>query len=276
MMAGTVAAAALEFLGGDEVFLVLGLDDIDDDKGEEHEVEGGLAHGFDLVAEDLEVGAAFGDEHDADEEEDEEAEDLVDTVFLQEIGDAGGEDNHEDAADDDGSSHEDDVEGFDDAAVGGDLDGGEDGVEGEDEVDEDDHGDDLLGRDGGAVLVAEVDVGDHVEDLFHGSVEDEATADEFDDAGEFEVASDSGVVGDGPLPIREELVGTDDDKEKDDSKDDRDGNPDGADAGLVFLGCTAGFEGNVEEVVEAEDGLDQHEHQKGEGGFYNHGGLPCR
>jgi hypothetical protein len=246
------------FAFGEEFSLVSGLDDIGEDEDGDDEVEGGLGHGDDVLTEEGEVGevAAFGEEHDADDEEDEEAEDFVHAVLLKEGGDMIGEPDHEDAADDDGDGHdpEDIAEGH----------GAEDGVEGEDEVHEDDPHDDIgggTGFTGGVFIRGKVH---HVEDFLDGGVDDEGAAEEDDEAVDVNLGfEDAGEVegDDGVLEILNEI---DEEEEERDAEEDGDPDAEFSDHGL-FVGRGAfGFEGDIEEVVESEHGLEEDEHGKGE------------
>ena len=95
-------------LCGHEFALVSALDDVAHDEDSDDEVEGGFVHGGDCLASDFHVGevSAFGEQHDADHEKDEESEDFVESVFLEEGGDVVREPDHEDSADDDGGGHD--------------------------------------------------------------------------------------------------------------------------------------------------------------------------
>ena len=117
---------------GEESLLVAALHDIGDDEDSDHEVEGCFGHWHDGVAEEAEVAevGTFAEEHDTDDEEDEEPEDFVEAVFLEEAGYAVGEPDHEDARDDDRSGH--------DPGDVRERHCTQDGIEGEDDVYEDD------------------------------------------------------------------------------------------------------------------------------------------
>ena len=128
---------------GKNLLLVAALHNVGEDEDCDHEVEGGLGHWQDGVARDVKVGkvSAFGEEHDANDKEDEETEDLIHAIFLKKGRDSIREPDHEDAADDDGDDHE-----FDSLVscglVFGEGHRRKNRVEGEDDV----HGDDETDR----------------------------------------------------------------------------------------------------------------------------------
>jgi hypothetical protein len=252
------------FAFGEEFSLVSGLDDVGEDEDADDEVESGFGHGGDVFAEDGKVGevAAFGEEHDADDKEDEEAENFIHAVFLEEGGDVIGEPDHEDAADDDGGGH--DPEDLAESH------GAEDGVEGEDEVHEDDPGDDLCGRLGFAWRSGVVFDMHHVEDFLDGGVHDEGAADEDDETVDIELGFEDTGEAEGEDGVLEILDEVEEDEEKGDAEEDGDTDAELPDLGLLVGRGAFGFEGNVEEVIESEHGLEKDEHSEGEE-IFDHG-----
>ena len=179
------------FLLGEELLLIATLHDVGENEDGDHEVEGGLGHRYDFVAADVKMGemAAFGEEHNANDEENEESEHFIHAVFLQEGGDLVSEPNHEDSTDDDG----DDDQAHPLLASGlvfRESHCGEDGVEGEDHVHGHNQGNGLCHR--GRLLVAMTEVvgAQHVEDLLQRGIKDKDPSEEHDDGVEVEVARD--------------------------------------------------------------------------------------
>ena len=261
-----------EGLLGEELFLVAALHDVGEDEDGDHEVEGGLGHGHNLIAADVKVGevAAFGDEHDAHDEENEEAEDFIHAIFLQEVGDFISEPNHENTTEDDGDDDELDAAVV---AVFGQGHGGEDRIEGENDVHGDDEGDGLAYGSRFLIAVAEVVGSQHVKNLFDRSVENEGSAKEDDDGVEGEAtvkvtfdgaagafAMDviwlhlgaKGPVEKGVFEFGDE---SDDHKKEADAESYREADAETADEGLLLRSDSFGLQRDVEQVVETEDSL---------------------
>ena len=91
--------------------LVASLDDINQHENNQHEVERAFLHRFDLVAEQVNVREmpAFGNEQDADNEQDEQSEYFVHPVLLQEFGNGICHKDHHQAAQHNGRRHDDDA-----------------------------------------------------------------------------------------------------------------------------------------------------------------------
>ena len=161
-----------------ELFLVAALDDIDEDQGGDDEVEGAFAHVLNWVAPEAEMGelATFGEQEDANDEEDEKSEHFVEAVFLEEAGYGIGERDHHAAANDNGSDH--------DPCDLGDGHGAEDGVEGKDDIHHHNESDGFgHGRFVFGVFMRVIQ-GDHVSDFLDGCVDNECSTKEGDGGGE--------------------------------------------------------------------------------------------
>ena len=279
------------FLLGQNLLLVATLHNIGEDEDRDHEVEGGLGHGHDGITCDVKVGevSAFGEKHNADNEENEETENFIHAILLKEGCDSIRKPDHEDAADDDGDDHE-----FDSLVSSGLVFGQghcrENGVEGEDHVHGDDEAHRLRDRGWLLVIMGEVVGAEHVENLFHGRVEDKGAAKENDDGVKVEGAIND-VFNGGPcffsldavmsclgdniaseLEVKNGVLEFGDEGNHDEKENDAesDGEPDAqaAHEGLLFGSDSFGLERDVEKVVEAEDGLEQNQQEEGDDVFH--------
>ncbi len=103
----------------------------------------------------------------------------------------------------------------------------------------------------------EVVEGDHVADLLHRRVDDEDAADEEDDGGEVEFALEDPRE----LQVEKRLLEAVEERQNDEEQHQaqRDGHQDAdlADARLLVGGGALRLDGDVEEIVETEDGLEE-------------------
>src|SRR5690606_10549791 len=153
-----------------QLLLIARLYDVDHHQHPDHEVERGLGHGRDLVAEQVQVGqvASLREQHDPDDEQDEQTQHLEHPVLLKEVGHLVGHEHHQKPTNDDGGGH--------DPEHTGERHRAQDRVEREHEGHDHDHRDDRPDRLG---FLLSLGVGTvffdahHVPDFFDRSVEDE-------------------------------------------------------------------------------------------------------
>jgi len=132
-------AADLGFLLRPEAFLVAIGQNIGNDQHADNQIEARFAHGVDREAKEFKMGQmrAFGDQQDADQKEDEQAEHFIHAVFLEEIRHRVSHKDHGQTREDNGDDHQRNLIGRRAAiyaGYAGNRHGGEDRVDREDEV----------------------------------------------------------------------------------------------------------------------------------------------
>ena len=103
----------------------------------------------------------------------------------------------------------------------------------------------------------------HVVDFLDGGVDDEGTANQDDDAVQIELAVNEFVV-EAEDRILEKIDNFQQHEQQNDAQDDGQADPQPAHPFLLIGRCPTGFEGNVEQIVDAEYGLQENEREEGD------------